>query len=539
MPEGIPEFLSQGEVARLIPVGASSQRERSACSVLLATLRVVHPFARNLLREMGKRFGTWASVEAYTEVVFQNQPDERCRPDGLIIFDTGRRQWKAIVEAKVGQGRISPDQLGRYHRLARANGIDAIITISNELNPRPHHVPYDVPPEMIGNIELYHWSWPHLVMVAEMLLAEEEDFDEEQQFILGEVVRYLDNETSEGGFQQMAAGWPHLVQRIFSSGEISGSDAEVISAIKSWHQAQSNICVWLGRELQRQVSLHLRRGHRESQSMRLLEEAEEFVTTRQLRATFQSAAFARPVDLVADAVRRNVICKCSIEAPEDRRRYQSRISWLLEQLPERTLGDTVVHIAWDNGQRTSIALRRLRRDDNEGRVDGALPITFELSRSFELNQRFGGPRLFVEDVDSAIWTFYDSIARHLRPWQPRTSRRGLDESETSQAAAQSPERVVVREASVPGGKARVFDDGSIEIQTATGTKWYRSFAELERSLRANHGLDLGPNMSGASETGNGDDQDQDQDQGGGANAPLSSGAGESASEAPKPTIRIE
>jgi hypothetical protein len=79
---------------------------------------------------MGKRFGSWASVEAYTEVVFQNQPDGTCRPDGLIVFDTGRRQWEALVEAKVGQGRISPDQLARYYRLARANSIDAIITIS-------------------------------------------------------------------------------------------------------------------------------------------------------------------------------------------------------------------------------------------------------------------------------------------------------------------------------------------------------------------------------------------------------------------------
>ena len=156
MSEGLPEFLVQGELARLIPVCASSQRERAACSVLLAALRVVHPFARDLLSEMGKRVGNWASIQAYTEVVFQNQPEERCRPDGLIIFDTVRRQWKALVEAKVGQGRISPEQISRYYRLARANGIDAIITISNELNPRPQHIPYDVPDEVIGNIELYH-----------------------------------------------------------------------------------------------------------------------------------------------------------------------------------------------------------------------------------------------------------------------------------------------------------------------------------------------------------------------------------------------
>jgi hypothetical protein len=481
MSEGLPEFLVQGELARLIPVCASSQRERAACSVLLAALRVVHPFARDLLSEMGRRVGNWASIEAYTEVVFQNQPEEKCRPDGLIIFDTVRRQWKALVEAKVGQGRISPEQISRYYRLARANGIDAIITISNELTSRPQHIPYDVPNEVIGNIELYHWSWPHLGMVADMLLREEEDFDDEQYFILEEVVRYLDNETTEGGFQQMGPGWPDLIQRVFGDGQISGNDVDVLSAIKSWHQQQASICVWLGRELQRHVSLHLNRSHKESQSMRLLEDAEEFVTTRQLRATFNSSALARPIDVIADALRRNVTCRCSIGAPQDRRRYQSRISWLLEQLPESNFGDTMIHVAWDNGRKTSVPLKRLRRDENEGRVDGALPIAFELSRSFDLAQRFAGPRLFVESVDSAVWAFCDSIVRHLRVWQPRPVR-GEPESEAESEIA--PERVVIREANIPGGKVRVFDDGSIEHQTAVGTNWFRNFAELERSLRA-------------------------------------------------------
>jgi hypothetical protein len=70
----------------------------------------------------------------------------------------------------------------------------------------------------------------------------------------------------------------------------------------------------------------------------LLEDAEEFVTTEQLHASFHSPALARPIEIVADAVRRNVTCRCSIGAPQDRRRYQSRMSWLLEQLPESSLG---------------------------------------------------------------------------------------------------------------------------------------------------------------------------------------------------------
>jgi hypothetical protein len=366
--------------------------------------------------------------------------------------------------------------------LARANGIDAIITVSNELTSRPQHIPYDVPSEIVGNIELYHWSWPHLVMVAEMLLAEEEDFDEEQHFILEEVVRYLDDETSEGGFQQMGAGWPHLVERIFSGGNVSGSDPEVVSAIRSWHQQQASICAWLGRELQRHVSLELNRSHRESQSIRLLEDAEDFVTTNQLRASFHSPALARPIEIVADAVRRNVTCRCSISAPEDRRRYQSRVSWLLEQLPETSVGDTMVHITWDNDEDTCVALRKLRRNENEGRVEGALPVSFALSRSFNLADRFGGPRIFVESVDTAVSTFCDTIARHLRAWQPRPIRR--QQTELAQEAQDSADRVLVREANIPQGHVRVFDDGSFELQTADGTTWYRNVTELERSLRA-------------------------------------------------------
>ncbi len=49
-------------------------------------------------------------------------------------------------------------------------------------------------------------------------------------------------------------------------------------------------------------------------------------------------------------------CRCSIAAPEARRRYQSHMSWLLEQLPESSIGDTMVHITWDNDEETCVAL---------------------------------------------------------------------------------------------------------------------------------------------------------------------------------------
>ena len=75
--------------------------------------------------------------------------------------------------------------------------------------------------------------------------------------------------------------------------------------------------------------------------------------------------------------------------------------------------------------------------------------------------------------------------------QPRTVRREQEQPEATHEADGSSVRVVVREANVPGGSVRVFDDGSIEHQAGAGTKWYRNFAELERSLRASIGVSIG------------------------------------------------
>ena len=46
----------------------------------------------------------------------------------------------------------------------------------------------------------------------------------------------------------------------------------------------------------------------------------------------------------------------------------------------------------------------------------------------------------------------------------------------------------------------MFDDGSIELQTAAGTRWFRNFAELERSLRATNALQPRQGAESSTET---------------------------------------
>jgi hypothetical protein len=501
MDGAFPEYLKQGELARLIPVCAPNQKERAACSVLLAALRIVHPFARDLFGELKRRVGNWASIEAYTEVVFANQADENARHDGLLILNTRRGEWRALIEAKIGTAKIDPEQIKRYYRLARANQIDAIITISNELSPRPDHIPYDLRREELEPVQLYHWSWPYLGSVAEMLLHDEADFDEEQHFILSEVVRYLARDNELNYSLHMGGDWGQLMQTILADGHVAATDAAVLNSVRCWHQQQANVCIWLGRDTRRQVTTRLSRAHRGNQRSRLTEDAEEFVSDKRLRAVFNVAGLAGPLELSANALVRNLVCRLSVVAPEDRQRYHARVNWLIRQLPIESDEGTLVHISWDNGNKTTVPLTALRSDPHGNREDGALPKVFEVARAFDATGKFSGPQKFVEAVDNAIWDFYDTVARHIQAWHPSSSREHeeliiSDEVSTPSEPllAQPAERRVIQRGEFQWGSFVSFADGSIEIDMGGAKRWFRSFGELERAFKSGY-----PPANGSSE----------------------------------------
>ena len=53
----------------------------------------------------------------------------------------GSSVWSALVEAKVGNTDLTVDQVVGYVELAKLNGVDAVITLSNQFAPLPSHHP--------------------------------------------------------------------------------------------------------------------------------------------------------------------------------------------------------------------------------------------------------------------------------------------------------------------------------------------------------------------------------------------------------------
>jgi len=88
-----PEYLAQGELARLFPVLATTSKEGRTTSIVLACFSRVDEFGRSLLASIGVKPGKRATIEAYTEPVFKSGTTEKHnRPDGLLIVKSGAKE---------------------------------------------------------------------------------------------------------------------------------------------------------------------------------------------------------------------------------------------------------------------------------------------------------------------------------------------------------------------------------------------------------------------------------------------------------------
>jgi len=122
--------------ARLIPtsgIKGSEEKERRATSALLAVMGSVREFGRVLTQPLGAPSG---NIETFIEVPFA-LGDRKVIPDGLIRVSRGSKRWTALVEVKTGTNELVQEQLESYLDVARVEGFDAVISISNQIPPAP------------------------------------------------------------------------------------------------------------------------------------------------------------------------------------------------------------------------------------------------------------------------------------------------------------------------------------------------------------------------------------------------------------------
>ena len=145
-----------------------------------------------------------AGYSTFTEVRFDEDEGKSLRPDGAIVVERGTKRWSRLVEVKTGQADLQRQQVEDYLDLARAHGFDGLLTISNDIASDSAELPVAVDQRKTKGLAVHHISWWRILTAAIVQKEHRGIDDPDQAWILGELIRYLEDEKSgASGFEDM------------------------------------------------------------------------------------------------------------------------------------------------------------------------------------------------------------------------------------------------------------------------------------------------------------------------------------------------
>lgn len=420
----LPDFLASGETARLIPVGSEGKKEGRATSVLLANLSAVNEFAQVIFGSIGLRLGSRVKIDVYTEIVFKDKNCvEKLRPDGLITINTGRNQWRALVEAKIGNAELDSEQIKCYLALAKKYKIDSVITLSNQYSAIPSHHPINFKKNDLKGVDLFHFSWMFILTEAILLLKSMSVEDDDQRFLLNEMVRYFDHESvGVYEFTSMNREWKDVTTSVRSGSALSKTSEAIANTVVSWHQEARDICLIMSRIIGVPVSLRLSRKHTADPIARVKDDCDNLVKNLRLDCELDIPNAVSLLKVTADLQRRTVDCSMSLNAPKDKQRPSARLNWLLRQLKDTNNDDIFIRAyTMGRGNNPQVKLDEVRNNpDTLLNFEGTQiqPVAFDVILSCDLATKFSGRSTFIQAVEESVKQFYISAGQYLQPWTP-------------------------------------------------------------------------------------------------------------------------
>lgn len=427
------------QAARLIPVSGLSgpdEQERRGASAYLAVLASVREFGRALTTRFGAPAGR---IETFIEVEFPHG-EKRCRPDGLIRVTRGTKVWVALVEVKTARVPLDDAQVEMYVEVARAQGFDAVLTISNQITTVPGVHPVSVRKSKLNKVSLHHLSWSQIHTEALIARVNEAVSDPDQAWILAEYIRYLEYPKSGAvDFEDMGPSWV-TVRNAAVTETLRASDKEAALVVARYDQLIAFAGMRLARQLGVDVRPLLSRAELNDPASRWQAQAADLASTGKLSGSLQVPNTVGPMETIADLRAGRVSCSITVNAPSDGRPL-TRLNWLLRQLkqaPRDLLIEAVVSRSRTGGR--TLSLGELL-DSPKSLLDGARPDL----RSFRvtLNRPAGTKRgqgrgSFVGSVLSVVDEFYASVVQQVKPWaSPPPKVKAADEPLTDRDASRA------------------------------------------------------------------------------------------------------
>jgi hypothetical protein len=447
----LPDYLQQGEVARLFPVLADTSKEGRTTSIFLSCLSGIDELSSQMLKSVGAKVGKRSSLTCFTEVVFKGEKDSKSdRPDGLIVLKNGNKEWRPLVETKVGTTELRADQIEKYRSIAKAHDIDCVITISNQFTSLPTNHPMREVQISKSKIPVYHWSWMFILTEADLLINNRSVADEDQLLLLRELRRFLTHESAGvRGFTRMPAEWPELNRLVSAGGKITQRSEEAHAVVGAWHQETKDLSLILSRQTETAVSERIKRAHQSNMVLRDKEALEILRDTQCLKAIFDIPNAAAPLEICADMKRRTIDIGMTLSAPRDRKSSKARANWLLRQIGTDQIDDLHVRMTWPGrSEDTQFTVKELRDDVSicELGKENLQVLSFFVFNAKRLGARFTQQTNFITDLETVVPQFYQDVGQSLTEWRPAPPKIKADKRDASDVSVEALEEQSTEEA---------------------------------------------------------------------------------------------
>ncbi|HZV75779.1 MAG TPA: hypothetical protein VFF79_18890 [Conexibacter sp.] len=317
--------------ARLIPtvgIRGQNEQERRATSSLLAVVQAVPEFGHALFGPLGAPKGR---IRAFTEVQFKDPDGKTCIPGGAVLIERGSKRFTLLVEVKTGDAELKSDQVSRYLDIARVNGFDGVLTISNAITAQPTDSPVRIDGRKLRTTRLLHMPWWRVITEAVVQYRFRGISDPDQAWILGELIAYLDHEASgASGFTDMGSSWV-AVRDAAHAGTLRAADPEARDVCERWDQFMEYLALGLAQDLGADVAVV--RPRRQTPEQRVQALVRTLADDGALVGSVRVPDAVAPLDLRADLRTRRMIASVTVDAPGEGRPL-SRINWLLRQIAD-------------------------------------------------------------------------------------------------------------------------------------------------------------------------------------------------------------
>ncbi len=420
--------MANWQEARLISVAGISgdaEAEQRATSALLAVLSIVRPFSKAVLTPLGASRAEKAVIETFIETTFKLPSGHSVRPDGLIRVSYGSQEpWVALVEVKTGNAKLDKGQLESYVEVAKDQGYNAVLTISNEIPPTPGVHPSGLKLRANSKVSLEHISWTRILTTAVMERVHRGIDDPEQAWILGELIRYLEHPASGAlGFDDMGEHWT-AIRDGAREGTLNKRTEGITDVSQRWDQLLGFASLKLGADIGQDVHEVVPRAQQSDPALRTKSFIDSLAGEGTLDGSLRIPNTIADLDITIDLKARQNVLSTIFDAPTDKG-GKGRIGWLVRQLTEAP--DQLVIEAYAKNARTGMAatLEDVREDPTVLLDDAKKePVKFRLVARSEMGlaRRAGKKPGFSQATINAIEAFYGDILQNLVGYQPKASK---------------------------------------------------------------------------------------------------------------------